>query len=210
MVQWESRLVGLRKLETLNKVFNDERRLVLIENGIQSIEKLLEEERIQTVKEIEEKKSVVEKLKRANQQTSETVKKMNEEILCRKFIISDLDEQIDQFSLDLMSLNLHTKAVESKIGEKRQEYEDTKAEFEKKKREAEEKVLQQKIAESEVANIKTSLKEESEKLEKLSKKNEELLEEIVTLFRRSQVVSESRRDEALRNRLLSEKSAELK
>lgn len=191
-------------------MFNEERRLVLIENGIQSIQKLLEEERVQTVKEIEAKKAAVEKLKTMNQQTTEAVKKMNEEILRSRYLTADLDEQIDQFSLDLVSLNLHDRAVESKIGEKRQEYEDAKAEFEKKKREAEEKVLQQKVAESELANIKSLLKEESEKLEKLAKSNEELLEEIVTLYRRSQVVSESRHDEALRNRLLSEKSAELK
>jgi hypothetical protein len=109
-----------------------------------------------------------------------------------------------------MSLNLHSRAVEAKIGEKRHEYEESKSEFEKKKKEAEEKVLQQKIAESELANIKTLLKEESDKLEKLAKKNEELLEEIVTLYRRSQVVAESRQDEALRHRILLEKSSELK
>ncbi len=193
----------------MDKVFNEERRLVLIENGIQSIEKLLDEERSQTLKEIEQKKAIIEKLKSANQTTTEAVKKMNEEILCR-YPSPDLDEQIDQFSLDLMSLNLHSRAVEAKIGEKKHEFEDSKQEFEKKKREAEEKVLQQKVAESELANIKTLLKEESEKLEKLSKKNEELLEEIVMLYRRSQVVSESRHDEALRHRLLLEKSAELK
>lgn len=122
----------------------------------------------------------------------------------------ELDDQIDKFSLDLMTLNLHSRGVEAKIGERRQEYEDFKIEFEKKRREAEEKVLQQKVAESELASIKTLLKEESEKLEKVVKKNEELVEEIITLYRKSQVVSESRHDEVLRHRLLLEKSAELK
>jgi uncharacterized protein YoxC len=55
----------------------------LIENGIQSIEKLLEEERDQTLKEIEQKKATIEKLKTSNQETSEAVKKMNQEILRR-------------------------------------------------------------------------------------------------------------------------------
>ena len=45
-------------MESLDKVFNEERRLVLIENGIQSIEKLLDEERLQTLKEIEQKKAI--------------------------------------------------------------------------------------------------------------------------------------------------------
>lgn len=76
-----SSIRSLSNIEALDKVFNEERRLVLIENGIQSIEKLLREERTQTMREIEEKKAILEKLKSANHETIEAVKKMNEETL---------------------------------------------------------------------------------------------------------------------------------
>ena len=114
-----------------------------------------------------------------------------------------MEDDIDRVALEMISNNLHESRIIAQLIEKKKEYEDVKIEFEKKKSKAEEEQNSLKFKENQLSTLKSNLKEEQDKLETTNKKNNEIIEEIVNIYKQSMLVKESLGDEQIRNQLLT-------
>ena len=114
-----------------------------------------------------------------------------------------MEDDIDRVALEMISNNLHESRIIAQLIEKKKEYEDVKIEFEKKKSKAEEEQNSLKFKENQLSTLKSNLKEEQDKLEITNKKNNEIIEEIVNIYKQSMLVKESLGDEQIRNQLLT-------
>ena len=114
-----------------------------------------------------------------------------------------MEDEIDRVALEMISNNLHESRIMAQLIEKKKEYEDVKIEFEKKKSKAEEEQNSLKFKENQLSTLKSNLKEEQDKLEITNKKNNEIIEEIVNIYKQSMLVKESLGDEQIRNQLLT-------
>lgn len=70
----------------LGKIFDDEKRLLLLETGALAIEKLLQDEADRTQAEIKTKRAKLEELKAKNQDAANKIRQSNTEILGRNII----------------------------------------------------------------------------------------------------------------------------
>lgn len=182
----------------LGKIFDDDKRLLLLETGLVTIEQLLKEESEKVLAELKVKKAQLQELKTKNTSAATTIKESNSEVLT-------LEDDIDKIALELISINLHEARVTAHLAEKKKEYEDVKAEYEKKKAKAEEDTSNLKYKENQLTTMKSNLKEEQEKLENTNKRNNEIIDEILTIYKESLLISESNGDEELKNGMLKEK-----
>ncbi len=182
----------------LAKIFDDERKLLLIETGTQSIEQLLKEETDKVGTDIKSKRAKLEELKQKNSQSANSIRKTNDEALT-------LEDEINKIALEMVTIGLHESRVISQLSEKKKEYEDVKHEYEKKKSKAEEETANLKYKENQLATMKANLKEEQDKLEATNKRNNAIIEEILNTYKQSLMVQESVQDEDLKNKILTQK-----
>lgn len=70
----------------LGKVFDDEKRLLLLETGALAIEKLLQDEAERTQADITAKRAKLDELKAKNQDAANKIRQANTEILGKLFI----------------------------------------------------------------------------------------------------------------------------
>lgn len=171
---------------------------MLIETGIQSIETLLKEETDKVSNDIKTKRAKLEELKQKNSQSAGTIRKSNEEVLT-------IEDDINKIALEMVTVGLHETRVLNQLSEKKREYEEVKHEYEKKKGKAEEEASNLKYKENQLATMKANLKEEQEKLEATNKRNNAIIDEILSLYKQSLMVKESVQDEDLKNQILNNK-----
>lgn len=189
--------------EALFKLFENAKKQILLETGCSTVENLLKEEAASTTKELEERKQKVQILQGENTQSADQIKKMNLEVL-------DLEDQISKLELGVLNYDVHSKKLELRLKEKTTEIEALKEDFERQKRKATETETSVKVREGELSQLKSQLKEETDKYENLVKKNNQLADELLSTYRNKLMVDESYNDDLVKQEIVKDKISEFK
>lgn len=174
-----------------------------METGCQDIKATFSSRLKEIGQEIEEKKARIEALRLNTELEAQTLQMKTNELLA-------LEEALDKMNLEILNHTLHGKRVTAKLLEKKKEFNEVKESLDKTKRKFEEEVSSLGFKHTQLEKMKTQLKDDTEKLERIFNKNQACKEEIIHIFKQQLMVSEGLGDEILKEKVIEEKMTETK
>lgn len=179
----------------LGKLLDEDKKLLLIETGCQNISEMLKAEIDHLQKELNQRQESLKKLKESNSEDAEQINKLNQKIVA-------VEDQIAKIELETVGFHTQTAKLAQRLEKQDKELVELTVQFQKKKTQFEEKVVEESVNQQKLVDMKTSLREEQEKLEAVVKRNQAMLDELLQTYRNKLILEESAGDEELKQQVL--------